>query len=164
MFQSSSCTPRYTDAVEMLYDSVPLALSELIRAEAMAIVNRVLKREPESTCLPTWSSGRTRWVSTDGIILTFRRQRTVTTLLARRIPMSTGLILSRRLIGLHWKSNTSCFANSSWRRGGLSAPSFFQSRGDFDGRSATDSMCFPEDAGRSFSDRTQHGPAARPVV
>ena len=32
----------------MLYDSVPLALSELIRAEAMAIVNRVLKREPES--------------------------------------------------------------------------------------------------------------------
>ena len=32
----------------MLYDSVLLALSEFIRAEAMAIVNRVLKREPES--------------------------------------------------------------------------------------------------------------------
>lgn len=34
--------------MELLYDSVLLALSEFIRAEAMAIMNRVLKREPES--------------------------------------------------------------------------------------------------------------------
>ena len=25
-------------------------------------------------------------------------------------------------------------------------------------------MCFPEDAGHRFSDRAQHGPAARPVL